>query len=455
MNEAYSSTPSVFPIICVLCSHLRVSYYTHQLQQKGRLSSAAAQDHCAAGPTQQGSYEIIEAKRLHSKYSKDWDENRLPTPHLATIYYRICIFSEKYPVHRTCIFSEKHPILWSFGDIVGSFNISGSSPPHKKTGFYTSSSSTSIKTTLPSVGFTSGSSFSVKGTSPFNAICSSSTPYATADVVYTSGSSTSVESILPCAGFTSGSSFSVELTSPSDAIFSSTPYATANVIYISGSSFNVECTLPSDTICSSSTLYATADAIYTSGSSFSVKRTLPSDAIYTFGSSFSVERELLIQYLWLHKTKHAEVALIHSQLKKNVATSIVNLFQEDPQEIVENPKAKPPQYIVGTTSLIGQGITLTAARRLVQMEKNKSYTYQPYCVGSTVEENLFDQVLTNVEIDDEKFRLNMGDDDESPSDKGGRQCKRQGTVCKCRGQETEWERGQRDAALYDLMRRAS
>lgn len=155
----------------------------------------------------------------------------------------------------------------------------------------------------------------------------------------------------------------------------------------------------------------------------------------------------LIVYWWLHKTKHAEVALIHSQLKKNIVTSMVNLFQEDPQEIAENPKVKPPQYIVGTTSLIGQGITLTAARRLVQMEaewyvrderqarkrinripqKKKTYTYQPYCVGSTVEtviinnqmrrENLFDKVLTNVEIDDEQVRLNMGDDDESPSDK--------------------------------------
>ena len=51
----------------------------------------------------------------------------------------------------------------------------------------------------------------------------------------------------------------------------------------------------------------------------------------------------------------APAALIHARLDKARLHNIVGLFQEDPEIVARFPDDVPPQYLVGTTKLIGVG----------------------------------------------------------------------------------------------------
>ena len=62
------------------------------------------------------------------------------------------------------------------------------------------------------------------------------------------------------------------------------------------------------------------------------------------------------------------VALIHANLGKSRTHDIVGLFQGDPEVKKRYPKEVTPQYLVGTTKLLEIGLTLTQARRTVQLE---------------------------------------------------------------------------------------
>jgi len=63
-------------------------------------------------------------------------------------------------------------------------------------------------------------------------------------------------------------------------------------------------------------------------------------------------------------------ALITSTLKKGQLHEIMRLFQEDSVVTTKFVAVgiEPPRYIIGTTSVISQGLTLTKARYLVQLD---------------------------------------------------------------------------------------
>ena len=62
----------------------------------------------------------------------------------------------------------------------------------------------------------------------------------------------------------------------------------------------------------------------------------------------------------------APVAMVHSQLGKGQVHQIVGLlFREEPDIVAQYPDEVSPRYLVGTTKLLGVGITLTKARRMV------------------------------------------------------------------------------------------
>ncbi|MCJ1467868.1 hypothetical protein MMC07_006493 [Pseudocyphellaria aurata] len=71
---------------------------------------------------------------------------------------------------------------------------------------------------------------------------------------------------------------------------------------------------------------------------------------------------------YLRKSTKAPVALIHAGLPKPKVHTIVGLFRGEKKVVAQNPNDVPPQYMVGTTSLVGVGYTLTKARRLVQLD---------------------------------------------------------------------------------------
>lgn len=107
----------------------------------------------------------------------------------------------------------------------------------------------------------------------------------------------------------------------------------------------------------------------------------------------------------------ARVALIFSGMPKSKTQNIVWMFQEREATTKANPGIEPPQYLVGTTAMIGVGYNLTKARRLVQMEPewfdreqkqakriiNRigaigiTSTYSLVSTGSTIEEAINDR----------------------------------------------------------------
>jgi len=113
----------------------------------------------------------------------------------------------------------------------------------------------------------------------------------------------------------------------------------------------------------------------------------------------------------LTSVKYIRLVLIHAGLSKSTAIEIIWLFQEEPTAIGRNTDIPPPQYIVSTTKLIGVGYTLHRAKRLViidpewmdrdheQAKKRinrigqteKTFTYALRCVGSEVEETIYDR----------------------------------------------------------------
>ena len=64
----------------------------------------------------------------------------------------------------------------------------------------------------------------------------------------------------------------------------------------------------------------------------------------------------------------AHVALVFAGISRPKFKVIIDLFQEDPETLRKYSNIHPPQYIVGTTKLIGVGLTLHKARYVVQME---------------------------------------------------------------------------------------
>ena len=55
-------------------------------------------------------------------------------------------------------------------------------------------------------------------------------------------------------------------------------------------------------------------------------------------------------------------------MDKNLFHNVVGLFREEREVVARYPNDVPPQYMVGTTKLLGVGLTLTKARRMVQLD---------------------------------------------------------------------------------------
>ena len=62
------------------------------------------------------------------------------------------------------------------------------------------------------------------------------------------------------------------------------------------------------------------------------------------------------------------VALVHAKMSKRRMHKIVRLFREKLKVVNDWPKLTPLRFLVGTTKLLGVGLTLTRARRLVQLD---------------------------------------------------------------------------------------
>jgi len=76
-------------------------------------------------------------------------------------------------------------------------------------------------------------------------------------------------------------------------------------------------------------------------------------------------------------------ALITSTLKKGQLHEIMRLFQEDSVVTTKFVAVgiEPPRYIIGTTSVISQGLTLTKARYLVQLDSKWMMSTQNQAKG--------------------------------------------------------------------------
>lgn len=132
-------------------------------------------------------------------------------------------------------------------------------------------------------------------------------------------------------------------------------------------------------------------------------------------------------------------------MSKSTVMDVVSLFQEDAVAMKNFPTITSPQYLVGTTRLIGVGYTLHKARRLVQLDpewmerdqeqakkrinrigqKEATFTYMLRCVGSAVEETIYDRQnrrthLVRMALDREDFsqdELKPGVDSDEEDDK--------------------------------------
>jgi SNF2 family DNA or RNA helicase len=152
----------------------------------------------------------------------------------------------------------------------------------------------------------------------------------------------------------------------------------------------------------------------------------------------------LILYWYLRIVHKARVALIHGKMDKSRVQKIVWLFQED--DTNDTTLEESPQYLVGTTKLIGVGFTMTKARRLVQLDpewmsrdeqqarkrinritqKGQTYTYALYSEGSQVEQMIHDRQnrrahMMNLALDPNltnvsKVTRGIGDDEDDNSD---------------------------------------
>lgn len=107
----------------------------------------------------------------------------------------------------------------------------------------------------------------------------------------------------------------------------------------------------------------------------------------------------------------APVALIHVKLEKRWIHYIVGLFQEDPEVVACFPEEISPRYLVGITKLSGVELTLTKARRIVQLDPEwllrdehqarkrinrrtqtgQTYSYSVHFTDSVAESMIFDQ----------------------------------------------------------------
>ena len=64
---------------------------------------------------------------------------------------------------------------------------------------------------------------------------------------------------------------------------------------------------------------------------------------------------------------------MHAEMDKTRFHNIVGLFQEDSEVVARFLNEVPPQYMVGTTKLIGMGLTLTKIRRMVQLDPEQLF----------------------------------------------------------------------------------
>ena len=80
---------------------------------------------------------------------------------------------------------------------------------------------------------------------------------------------------------------------------------------------------------------------------------------------------VLIPSQFLRNNYGDDVALITSDsaaMDKHRMNTVVGLFQDDAAVLEQNPGIRPPRFIVSTTGLIGVGLTLHRATKLVQVE---------------------------------------------------------------------------------------
>ena len=105
------------------------------------------------------------------------------------------------------------------------------------------------------------------------------------------------------------------------------------------------------------------------------------------------------------------MALLHAGLPKSRFHDIVGLFQEHKEVADRFCNDVPPQYLVGTTKLLGVGLTLTKARRMVQLDPEwllrdelqarrrinqitqtgQTYSYSLRCIGSNAKNMIADR----------------------------------------------------------------
>lgn len=121
------------------------------------------------------------------------------------------------------------------------------------------------------------------------------------------------------------------------------------------------------------------------------------------------------------RRKHSpHVALFTQKFDKPTLHKIVQAFHDRPEALAKHSEKRGPQYIVGTTKLIGIGIDLTASVRLIQFEPewnerdhaqarkrinrigqtSETHTYALHTTNGKVEHMIFDRHARRLYMND-------------------------------------------------------
>ena len=145
------------------------------------------------------------------------------------------------------------------------------------------------------------------------------------------------------------------------------------------------------------------------------------------------------------------MALVYAGMSKRRMHKIVRLFQEEPKVVNDFLKLTPPRFLVETRKLLGVGLTLTKARRLVQLDPEwllrdehqarkrinqisqtrQTYTYSVHCINSVAKNMIFDRQncrenlknlalnATNIDLTVRKVKRGIGEYDNPEEDGDG------------------------------------
>lgn len=142
--------------------------------------------------------------------------------------------------------------------------------------------------------------------------------------------------------------------------------------------------------------------------------------LYLVGTSVAHLKVTLTVGQHLRRKHSPHVALFTQKFDKPTLHKIVQAFHDQPEALAKYAEERGPQYIVGTTKLIGIGIDLTAAVRLIQFEPewnerdhaqarkrinrigqaSETHTYALHTTNGKVEHMIFDRHARRLYMND-------------------------------------------------------